>query len=99
MAIVTSDLKILPKDKTVVFYSPVEGEEILVRTGTVEDKCNFLHAILYSYSSDYINMDEKERRRFVKRLRASMAGIIDKSNWKKMPYFVMPCFLIRLKQI
>lgn len=83
MAIVTSDLKILPKDKTVVFYSPVEGEEILVRTGIVEDKCNFLHAILYSYSSDYVNMDEKERRRFVKRLRASMAGIIDKNNWKK----------------
>lgn len=85
MAIVTNSLKVLPSDKTVVFYSPIEGDDIMVRTGMIEDKCNFLHAILYSYSSDYTNMEDKEKKRFVKRLRASMAGVIDKNNWRKNP--------------
>ena len=83
MAVVSNNLKILPLNKTVVFYSPIEGDDILVRTGILEDKCNFLHSVLYSYSSDYVNMEEKDRKKFVKRLRASMAGIIDKNNWSK----------------
>ena len=28
-------LNILPVNKTVVFYSPVEGKDVLVRTGTI----------------------------------------------------------------
>ena len=63
MAVVSNNLKILSPNKTVVFYSPIEGDDILVRTGILEDECNFLHCILYSYSSDYINMEEKERKK------------------------------------
>ena len=99
MAIVSNSLKALPSNKTVVFYSPIEGDDILVRTGIIEDKCNFLHSILYSYSSDYSNMEDKERKKFVKRLRASMAGIIDKNNWRKNPLLCHSLFCNILNDI
>jgi len=36
-------LKILPVNKTVVFNSPIEGDDVLVRTGTVSEGSSFFH--------------------------------------------------------
>jgi hypothetical protein len=93
------DLKILEPNKTVVFYSPIEGEDVLVRTGTVKDKCNFLHAVLHSYSSDYVNMEKRDRIKFVKQLRASMGGLIDINNWKNNYMLSQKIYLLNLEHL
>lgn len=75
-------LTMLPVNKTFVFYSPIEGEDVLVRTGTIGEGSCFFHSLLHAYSKDYVAMDKKGRMKFVHRLRASMAGKINKENWQ-----------------
>ena len=77
-------LKILPVNKTVVFYSPVEGDDVLVRTGTIGEGSCFFHALLHSYSKDYTMMDKKDRMKLVLKLRAGLAGKIDEESWENM---------------
>ena len=48
-----SKLKILPVDKTVVFWSPIEGDDVLIRTGTIPDGSCFFHSLLHAYSKEY----------------------------------------------
>jgi hypothetical protein len=79
-----SVLTILPVNKTVVFYSPIEGENTLVRTGTIGDGSCFFHALLHAYSKDYASMDQTGRRKYVKRLRASIASKVDKNQWENL---------------
>jgi hypothetical protein len=77
-------LKILPVDKTVVFYTPFEGDDCFVRTGTIAEGSCFFHSLLHACSSEYTSMDRKDRMKFVRRLRASMAGKIDRNSWEEM---------------
>lgn len=77
-------LKQLPVNKTVVFYSPIEGDDVLVRTGTIDEGSCFFHAILHSYSKEYSMMDKKDRMKLVLKLRAGLAGKIDKESWESM---------------
>jgi hypothetical protein len=77
-------LKMLPVNKSVVFYSPIEGEDVLVRTGTIGEGSCLFHALLHAYSKDYATMDRKGRMKFVIRLRASMAGKVDIESWEEM---------------
>lgn len=77
-------LTILPVNKTVVFYSPVEGKDVLVRTGTIAEGSCFFHALLHAYSKDYVSMNTNGRMKFVKRLRASIARKIDKNHWESL---------------
>ena len=79
-----STLSVLPVDKTFVFYSPIEGDDVLVRTGTIRDGSCCYHAVLHAYSRDYVRMDKKERARFVRKLRASLASKMDRSRWEKI---------------
>lgn len=71
-------------NKTVVFWSPVEGDDVLVRTGTIAEGNCFFHSLLYAYSNEYVSMDDDERKKFVRRLRASMAGKVSKENWEEI---------------
>jgi len=77
-------LKMIPVNKTVVFWSPIEGEDVLVRTGTIAEGSCFFHSLLYAHSREYVAMNTKERMKFVRRLRASMAGKVDKESWEEM---------------
>jgi len=79
-----SKLKILPANKTVVFWSPLDSDEVLVRTGTIGDGSCMFHSLLYAYSKEYTSMDTSGRMQFVRRLRASMAGKIDRENWEQI---------------
>jgi len=79
-----TNLKILEVNKTVVFNSPLEGNEVLVRTGTIGDGSCFFHSLLHAYSRDYVEMDILGKKNFVHRLRASMAGKVDKENWQEI---------------
>lgn len=77
-------LKMIPVNKTVVFWSPIEGDDVLVRTGTIAEGSCFFHSLLYAHSREYVAMNTKERMKFVRRLRASMAGKVDKESWEDM---------------
>lgn len=77
----TVQLKPQPVNKTVVFYSPIEGDDVLVRTGVIDDKSSFYHAFLHAYSKDYTTMDLKKRAKFAKRLEAS--NELSQSEWEK----------------
>jgi len=79
-----SKLSILPVNKTVVFYSPIEGRDVLVRTGTIPDGSCFYHCLLHAYSKDYVSMDDRGRKKLVTRLRKSLAGKVDKTRWEKL---------------
>lgn len=79
-----STLTILPVNKTVVFYSPIEGKDVLVRTGTIGDGSCLLHALMHAYSKDYISMHTNGRMKFIKRLRSSIARKVDKSHWETL---------------
>jgi hypothetical protein len=75
-------LKMIHDNKSIVFCSPLEDKnDVFVRTGTISDE-SFYHALLHAYSSDYTLMDTRDRKKFVKRLRASLAGKIDKESWE-----------------
>jgi len=77
-------LKALPDDKTVVFWTPYEGEDTIVRTGIVSNGNCFLHAILRAYSSEYISSDKNGRQKLAKRIYASIVGEITKENWEEI---------------
>lgn len=72
-------LEILPLNKTTVFYSPVEGDDVLVRTGTIRDG-SFYHSVLHAYSRKYVEMSSSERSDYAKKLRLSLAKL-DKAGW------------------
>ena len=75
-----STLNILPVNRTVVFYSPLQDKDVLVRTGTIADGSCFFHSILHAYSKDYISMSTEDRIKYVKKLRVSMSKKVDKEN-------------------
>ena len=74
----------LPVNKSVVFNSPLEGDDVLVRTGTIAEGSCFLHSLLHAYSKEYISLNIKGRMEFVRRFRASLASKIDREDWEKM---------------
>jgi hypothetical protein len=74
-------LTILPVNKTVVFYSPIEGKDVLVRTGSIDGDLSFFHALLHAYSKDYICMNTDGRIKFVKKLTSSISRKMDKEKW------------------
>jgi hypothetical protein len=78
-----SKLSVLPVNKTVVFYSPIEGKDVLVRTGTIPDGSCVYHSLLHAYSKDYISMDEQGRKKLVNRLRGSL-NKVDKERWEQL---------------
>jgi hypothetical protein len=77
-----AELSILPSNKTVVFYSPVGGKDVLVRTGTVLEDSSFLNALLHAYSTEYVSMNVDERDKFVKKNRSSISRIVGMDGWE-----------------
>jgi len=77
-------LSILPPNKTVVFYSPIDGDDTLVRTGTIGDGSCLYHSILHAYSNEYILMNKNERITFVSKLRNSIARRISRDRWESL---------------
>jgi hypothetical protein len=77
-------LEKLSINKTLVFFSPIEEDDSLVRTGIIKEKLSFIHALLYGYSRDYISMDNKNRIEYTRRLTASIFGQINKLTWQEI---------------
>ena len=79
----TKELKKLQPDKSVIFRCPIEGDDVLVRTGVIRES-SFFHCLLHAYSKDYSSFNEKERCKLVNRLRSSLAGKIDRESWEEI---------------
>jgi ribosomal protein S17E len=69
----------LPVKKTVVFYSPFEGDDVLVRTGIIEGQENtMIHAILHAYSKDYSSVDTKRKIKMAKSFGKNPREVLEK---------------------
>ena len=77
-------VKKLAPNKTVVFRTPIEGEDVLVRTGCASDVSSFFHCVHHSCSKEYYSMNDKEREKLVRRFRSSIVGKIDRQTWEEM---------------
>lgn len=76
------ELKEIPCNKCVVFYSPLEGEDVLVRSGTVSDSQKFLHSVFHAYSEEYVGLGEMKRSKFIKKFKNNILKQIDTSDWE-----------------
>ncbi len=77
-------LSALPLNKTVVFYSPVEGKDVLVRTGVLTEGSSFMHALLHGYSKDYIKMNKDERINLSDKIKKSLSDKLDRQRWENV---------------
>ena len=78
------ELNILPVNKTTVFSSPIEGNSVLVRTGTIGDGSCFIHSILHACDKLYKLMDEADRQKHVKNIRKKISTDIDIEKWEEL---------------
>jgi hypothetical protein len=74
MAETLSILKTLPVNKTVVFYSAFEGEDVLVRTGVINDGSSdcFFHCIMHIMSKDYVFSSESQKKEMINKLKKNI---------------------------
>jgi hypothetical protein len=85
-------ISILPVDKTVVFFTPLEGNDTIVRTGTIGEGSCAYHSILHGCDSKYVSLDISQRMKYVKEFRASLSDSITRGYWEslglvaKLPY-------------
>jgi hypothetical protein len=76
-------LNILPPNDTRVFHSSIEGNNCLVRTGTINDKIlSFFNSILLACSKNFKNMRLDERENLCKKVRDNIFVKITKNQWK-----------------
>lgn len=75
--------KITSESPEYVYTLGIENDHSYSVEGVVVQNC-FYHSLLYAYSKEYVSLDTNGRMNFVKRLRASMAGKLDKTNWEKI---------------
>ena len=78
-------LKPTATNKTVVFWSPIDGDEdVLVRTGVKCDDFSIYHALLYGYSREYIEMKNTGRINLVKKFRENLREKLGRKDWYKL---------------
>ena len=71
----------LPPNKTVVFRTPIEGEDVIVRTGCSSELSSFFQCVLHSYSN---SMKEKTRMKHLRIFQERLEGKKDRESWEKM---------------
>lgn len=77
-------VKKLDPNKTVVFRTPFEGKDVIVRTGCSSESSSFFHCVLHSCSKEYYSMNDKRRMKLIRRFRASLVGKTDRESWEKI---------------
>lgn len=76
-----NNLQILPPNKTVAFCSPFDGRDVLVRTGTIDDN-SFFHALLHSYSNEYVRLNDRGRKKMVVKLCSDISKKENRKRWE-----------------
>jgi hypothetical protein len=75
-------LNLISSNKTLVFYSPIEGDDILVRTGNIFNNFTFFHCFLQSYSKKYHLMKDNDKNNFA----LNLYKIFVKKTWSKKTF-------------
>jgi hypothetical protein len=75
--------KVTSKSPDYVYTLGIENDHSYSVEGLIAKNC-FFHSLLHAYSKEYASMDRRGRMKFVRRLRASMAGKIDRESWEEM---------------
>lgn len=79
---------VLPVNDTVVFYSPMQGDQdsgtTLVRTGTLGEGSCFYHSVLHACSKEYASASISKRLDLVKKLRSNLAGTMNRVEWEDL---------------
>ena len=57
----------LSVNKTVVFRTLLQGDDKMVRTGTIGDGSCAFHAFLHAFSPEYVSNNSKNRAKIVKK--------------------------------
>jgi len=76
-------LDTLPINKTYVFHSPLEGNNCLVRTGTIKDTIlSFFNSVLISSSRNFKKLDTVDRDKLIMKVKDVIFSKINKKMWK-----------------
>jgi len=82
-----TELSTVSPGKTLVFYSPLDGEDVLVRSGVnQENDLGIYHAVLLGSSAEYVREDEDGRREMAERLLEKLAGKVERREEKVPPF-------------
>jgi hypothetical protein len=65
-----------------VFHSPIEGRDVLVRTGTLAEGNSLIHSVFHSHSKDYVQMEKKGRNKLVNKLSSKLLESISAKKWE-----------------
>lgn len=68
-------------NSTVAIVSPLDGTDVLVRTGVPSGPDNILHAALHAASKEYLLADEKKRGKLVSELREKLRHELLAQKW------------------
>jgi hypothetical protein len=77
-------ITMLPPNVSKMFSFPLQGDNQLVRTGTIGDGSCLLHALFHAYSLDYAHMTDAKKMELVTKLRVTMAKKVDRPKWKSL---------------
>ena len=76
-------LEILPINKTCVFHSPLEGNNCLVRTGTIDNMIlSFFNSVLISCSKNFKRLEEENRNKLIFKVRDVIFSKLNKKMWR-----------------
>jgi hypothetical protein len=84
MSINFSNIKAIEAGKSVVVYSPIEGEDTIVRTGTIGDGSCLFHAIFQACLKEYPSLSQKEKIKLVENVRKKIANTFTIEQWKNL---------------
>jgi hypothetical protein len=73
----------LPSNKTVVFYSPIEGPDVLVRFGTPNNNLSLFHAILNGCSKEYAKLDSEGKMKLSEKYSKDINDLLYKKQWEE----------------
>lgn len=74
----------LPPSVSKIFYFPLQGQDQLVRTGTIGDGSCLFHSLCHAYSNEYVRMNDDKKMELVSRLRSNMAKKMNINKWKEL---------------
>ena len=77
------NLNPVPQNKTYGFYTPLEGNNSLVRTGTIYEKilC-FFNAVLLSCSRNFIKLNPDEQYKVITKVKNSIHNKLHRKEWE-----------------
>ena len=74
----------LEDNKTVVFKSPIQGTDVLVRTGNNKKSLSFFQAVLRSCSKKYSSMSTEDKIKFLENFQKDITSKVDCKTWEKI---------------